>query len=93
MKAVTKRYLAQGGRVLSLTWHSSEMMPGAAPHLPDASAVRRFLEKMRSYLRWLIEWAPVQGRTLDDLRQTWNTEHSGLRAGGAGASCGGDWGY
>ena len=93
MKAVTKRHLAQGGRVLSLTWHSSEMMPGATPHLPDAPAVERFLEKMRSYLGWLAGWVAVQGRTLDELRQTWNTENCDLRPGRVGAACGGDWRY
>jgi len=93
MKAVTKRHLAQGGRVLSLTWHSSEMMPGATPHLPDAPAVERFLGKIRNYLRWLTDWAAVQGRTLDELRQTWNTENSGLRSGRVGVVSGGDWRY
>ena len=93
MKAVTQWHLARGGRVLSLTWHSSEMLPGATPHVPDASAVERFLGKMRSYLRWLTEWAAVQGRTLDELRQTWNTGNSGPCAGAAAASWGGDWRY
>jgi hypothetical protein len=91
MKAVTKRYLAQRGRVLSLTWHSSEMMPGATPHLPDMPAVERFLGKIRKYLRWLTGWMPVQGRTLEELRQTWNAEHVCRRPGGA--LRGGDWGY
>jgi hypothetical protein len=91
MKAVTKRRLAQGGRVLSLTWHSSEMMPGATPHLPDAPAVERFLGKIRNYLRWLTGWTSVQGRTLDALRQTWSTDQAGLRP--CGAPQGGDWGY
>jgi hypothetical protein len=91
MQAVTTRYLAQGGRVLSLTWHSSEMMPGAAPHMPDAAAVERFLGKIRAYLRWLTARVAVQGRTLDELRQTWDTESSGPGAGGAAAACGGDW--
>jgi len=93
MKAVTKRHLAQGGRVLSLTWHSSEMMPGATPHVPDTPAVEHFLEKIRGYLCWLMGWAAVQGRTLDELRQTWNTESSGLRPGRVGVAGGGDWRY
>ena len=93
MQAVTKRHLAQGGRVLSLTWHSSEMMPGATPHVPDALAVERFLAKIRSYLRWLTGWTAVQGRTLDALRQIWNTKRSGLRLGRDGVAGGGDWRY
>jgi hypothetical protein len=93
MRIVTKRYLAQGGRVLSLTWHSSEMMPGATPHVPDAAAVERLLGKIRSYLRWLTGWTAVQGRTLDDLRQTWVTGYAGRRMAGTGTPHGGDWRY
>jgi len=91
MRAVTKRHLAQGGRILSLTWHSSEMMPGAVPHMPDEAAVERFLGKIRSYLRWLTGQAEIRGRTLDELRQTWDTGPDDRQAGGSGASCGGDW--
>jgi hypothetical protein len=61
------------------------------PHLPDMPAVDRFLGKVRSYLRWLTEWASVQGRTLDDLRQTWNAGNSALQK--ASAPDGGDWRY
>jgi len=93
MQVLTKRYLARGGRVLSLAWHSSEMMPGATPHLSDAAAVERFLEKIRRYLRWLTGRAVVQGRTFDGLRQTWNPEYAVPHAGGTDASCGGDWRY
>jgi hypothetical protein len=90
MQAVTKRHLAQGGRVLSLTWHSSEMMPGATPHLPDAPAVERFLGKIRNYLRWLTGWTPVLGRTLEELRQIWHA-HACWHT--VGALRGGDLGY
>ena len=93
LQTVTKWHLARGGRVLALTWHSSEMMPGAVPHLPDAPAIERFLERIRGYLRWLTAWASVQGRTLDELRQTRHTEDCGPRPGRAGAACGGDWRY
>ena len=93
MQAVTRRLLAQGGRVLSLTWHSSEMMPGATPHLPDAAAVERFLGKIRDYLRWLTGQVAIQGRTLDDLRQTWDTGPAVRRMGGNGTSYSGDWRY
>ncbi|MDR2694775.1 MAG: glycosyl transferase family 1 [Deltaproteobacteria bacterium] len=93
MKAVTKRHLAQGGRVLSLTWHSSEMMPGAAPHMPDASAVERFLGKIRGYLRWLTAWTSVEGRTLNELRHAWAAGILALGSGGTGAARGGDWRY
>ncbi|MCL2122755.1 MAG: glycosyl transferase family 1 [Desulfovibrionaceae bacterium] len=91
MKVVTKQHLARGGKALSLTWHSSELLAGVTPHLPDSLSVERFLGKIRAYLHWLTGWASVQGRTLDDLRQTWNTENSRPHTGMAGAPCSGDW--
>ena len=92
MQVVTLRHLAQGGRVLSLTWHSSEMMPGATPHFADAAAVDRFMGKIRKYLRWLTGRTAVRGRTLDELRQTWDTGSAVRSADGSGTSCG-DWRY
>ncbi|MDR0466198.1 MAG: glycosyl transferase family 1 [Deltaproteobacteria bacterium] len=89
MQFFTKQHLAEGGRVLSLTWHSSEMAPGAAPHMPDEAAVVRFIKKIRLYLRWLTGWASVQGRTLDDLRRTWAPACRSMA--GPGTEQGGDW--
>lgn len=53
MQLTTMLHLHRGGSTLSLTWHSSEMTPGACPHLPDAASVAQFLDKLSRYLRWL----------------------------------------
>lgn len=66
---ITSLFVARGGRVLSLTWHSSEMMPGGAPHMPDAAAVDRLLHKILSWLHWLNERYQVRCLTLDELRR------------------------
>lgn len=89
MQAVTRLSLRRqgrdGARVLSLTWHSSEMMPGGTPHLPDEAAVSRFLARVGRYLDWLGQAYEVRYLTLDELRQEW-----GDRA--ITAPCGpGDW--
>lgn len=69
MCAVTKLYASRGGRVLSLTWHSSEMMPGCTPHLPDAAAVKQFTTKVGHWLDWLHRNYSVRCLTMDELRR------------------------
>ena len=69
MCAVTRLYAARGGRVLSLTWHSSEMMPGCTPHLPDAAAVKNFTGKVGKWLNWLHRHYSVCCLTMDELRR------------------------
>ncbi len=68
LKWVAGRYLARGGRFLSLTWHSSELMPGGTPHLPDEASVKALLAKIEFFCAWLHERWAVQGLVLDDLR-------------------------
>ena len=53
MRLVTQTLSFHGIRLLSLTWHSSEMMPGGAPHIPDEAAAARLLDKISRWLDWL----------------------------------------
>ena len=69
MCAITKLYAARGGRVLSLTWHSSEMMPGCTPHLPDPASVKKFIDKVGDWLNWLHRNYSVRSLTMDELRR------------------------
>ena len=74
MKAITSLYLARGGKVLSLTWHSSEMMPGGAPHIPDEQAVARLLHKIDAYVRWLQQGWNVRCCTMEQAREALGPE-------------------
>lgn len=67
LKLTAMLHTANGGRALSLTWHSSEMMPGGAPHMPNETAVAMFLAKMRRYLDWLEKTFDVTYASLDAL--------------------------
>lgn len=69
MCAITRLYAARGGRVLSLTWHSSEMMPGCTPHLPDTASVKKFTRKVGDWLNWLHRHYSVRSLTMDELRR------------------------
>ena len=67
MQAVTRLYTARGGRVLSLTWHSSEMMPGGAPHIRDSAAADRLLRKVGAWLDWLRTRHTVRCVSMSEL--------------------------
>lgn len=69
MQYMTRRFVAAGGRILSLTWHSSEMMPGGAPHMPDEGHVTRFLEKIKKYIEWLPTMGDLRSVTMQEIRR------------------------
>ena len=70
MQAITRLYVRRGGKALSLTWHSSEMQPGATPHLPDEDAVKRLLDKIIAYVDWLSAHWEIRHMTMTDMRET-----------------------
>lgn len=67
MRLAARSHVSRGGKVLSLFWHSSEMLPGASPHVPDEAAAAALLEKIRAYLQWLKESFDVRGVTAAQL--------------------------
>lgn len=88
LKAATRLLVLQGGRVLSLTWHSSEMMAGCSPHLPRQADVDRLLHRIRQFLEWLTRTFPVRGVTLESLARE---DMSFPQLGRIPASRAGDW--
>lgn len=67
LQLTTILHVQRGGSVLSLTWHSSEMMAGGAPHMPDDATVQSFLAKMSAYCRWLMARYDVEWVHMADL--------------------------
>lgn len=67
MQAATRLHIARGGKVISLFWHSSEMLAGASPNIPDQAAADALLIKIRTYLTWLRTNYDVRGVTLSSL--------------------------
>lgn len=68
LKLTTMMHALRGGRYLSMTWHSSEMMPGGAPHMADNVNVARFLEKMENYFDWLENSYVISYATISEAR-------------------------
>lgn len=67
MRMATRLHVARGGRVLHLFWHSSEMLPGASPHIPHQDAADALIRKVRDFLAWLRAHYAVRGVTLSSL--------------------------
>lgn len=67
MRLATRLHVARGGKVISLFWHSSEMLAGASPNIPNQAAADALLRKIQSYLVWLRKHFSVQGVTLSSL--------------------------
>lgn len=67
MRAATRTHIARGGKVISLFWHSSEMLAGASPNTPNQAAAEALLAKIHTYLVWLRDSYDVQGVTLSSL--------------------------
>ena len=68
MRAATGLHMARGGRVLSLFWHSSEMLPGGSPNIPDQKAADALYAKIYDFLAWLARNHAVRGVTAAQLR-------------------------
>jgi len=64
MMLAARLHRRRGGRVLHLSLHSSELMPGATPSFPSEASVRRLTDKIRRFLSWLSALTEVEGVTL-----------------------------
>lgn len=69
LKLATRLFFANGGRVVSLTWHSSEMHPGGAPYMKTEATINKFLNKMTAYVDWLLDTYPVTPARASELLQ------------------------
>jgi hypothetical protein len=58
---------AQGGRIITMFFHSSELMPGASPKHPTESHVNAFISKLDRYFAWLQKSFHVDFSTLREL--------------------------
>lgn len=67
LKAATWLHQHRRGRVLTLYFHSSELMPGGCPQHQTSQDVDRFLTRLRDFFAWLHREMQVESRTLSQL--------------------------
>lgn len=72
LKAAVRLHQARGGTVLSMFFHSSELMPGAYPGHGTADDVRAFLDKLRGFFSWLRGRVGVESITFTELRDRYD---------------------
>ncbi len=67
LKAAARLHRHRGGQVLTIYFHSSELMPGGCPQHPAPQDVDRFLAKLRGFFAWLHREMPIESLTLSQL--------------------------
>ena len=73
LKAGTLLHRSQGGRVLSMFFHSSELFPEGNPKHPTTPQVKLFLKKLNDFFSWISEKMSAESVTLSELRQDYET--------------------
>jgi hypothetical protein len=73
MQWAARLHHSRGGKVLTLFFHSTELLPGASPYFPSDAAVRRLTGKIRQFLRWLTNRYSIEGVTLSQLDRSIRT--------------------
>jgi hypothetical protein len=80
MQLAARLHRRRRGQVLTMFFHSSELKPGATRLFPTEAAVSRFVDKIRTFIAWLVQTGPIQGVTLAKIGEDWR--QVGKSAGG-----------
>ncbi len=72
LKAAVLMHRKRGGRVLTIFFHSSELMPGGCPQHPTNGDVEHFLDKLDSFFSWLRTEIAAESVTLQELTDVYN---------------------
>jgi hypothetical protein len=67
LKAAVRLHRLRGGRVVTIFFHSSELVRGFSPQNKTEADVDRFLLKLERYLSWLVTEMHVEPQTLAGL--------------------------
>jgi hypothetical protein len=67
MQTAADIHIAHGGQVVTIFFHSSELMPGGCPKHRTKEDITRFLKKLDSFFLWLYKTVNVHSVTLSEL--------------------------
>jgi hypothetical protein len=84
LKLAAYLHRRRGGRVLTMYFHSSELKPETNPLFTTEAAVGRFVDKIRTFLTWLVKTSQVEGVTLTALGEDWRQAHRSDQTGATG---------
>ncbi len=72
MRLCTRLLRLRHQDVLCVFWHSTEIVPGQSPHVPDEKAADKVVDRILRFFAWLGESIPVRGMTMTQLfRSSW----------------------
>ncbi len=75
LKIATLLHSARTGQVITLFFHSSELMVGGSPELPTLGHVNRFLNQLGNFIKWLRLRFNAEPATLSELGEFYRTKH------------------
>jgi len=67
LKSAVRLHRQRGGKVVTIYFHSSELMPGGCPEHPTKKEVDRFVLKIGEFLSWLRNDLGADSMTLTDF--------------------------
>ncbi|MFH1137370.1 MAG: hypothetical protein V1816_14980 [Pseudomonadota bacterium] len=67
MQTAARLHRLRGGRMITIFFHSSELLPGASPNLPNQAAVDALLLKISLFLEFLVVKMNAASLALSDL--------------------------
>ncbi|AFM24301.1 hypothetical protein [Desulfomonile tiedjei] len=67
LKLAVRLHKMRGGRVLTVFFHSSELIPGGCPQHRTTEDVDRFLDKLDRFFAWLHQTYSLESITLSEL--------------------------
>ncbi len=67
LKAGTNLHRRRGGSVVTIFFHSSELMPAGSPHHPTEAHVKGFLDRLSRFFSWLYREMSIESLTLSEL--------------------------
>ncbi|MBM3243044.1 MAG: hypothetical protein FJZ16_06255 [Candidatus Omnitrophica bacterium] len=73
MKSVADCVIQNNGPILNITFHSSEIMPGASPYNETEKDVENFLNRLDMFLEYSIGKMGCKNTTLIDYRKSFHT--------------------
>jgi len=74
LQAGAKLHAHRGGKVLTIFFHSSELMPGGCPEHQSAEQVDRFRSRLNRFFAWLRREFPLESITLAELGELYRRE-------------------
>jgi len=71
MMRLSRRVLDEGGKVLTMMFHSSEIVTGGSPHHPNEAALSYFFDQLEEILSYLIRERHLKSCTLSEVYRQW----------------------